>query len=68
LAKGNNIKTIAFPCISTGVFRFPKDHAAEIAVNTARDFIKEYPEALEEIIFITYDELDYDIYKKLCIS
>jgi O-acetyl-ADP-ribose deacetylase (regulator of RNase III) len=59
LAKENNLRTIAFPCISTGAFRFPKDRAAEIAVNTARDFIKEYPEAMDEIIFVTFEELDY---------
>ena len=68
IAKENNLKTIAFPCISTGVFKFPKDKAAEIAINTIESFIKKYPEAFEEIVFVTHEELDYDIYNRYLLE
>lgn len=64
IAKEKDIKTIAFPCISTGVFRFPKDKAAEIAVGTVKSFIQEYPDVFEEITFVTFSESDFDIYKE----
>lgn len=42
LARKNNIKIVAFPSISTGVFRFPKDEASKIAVNTVRRYLEKY--------------------------
>ncbi|WP_299161333.1 O-acetyl-ADP-ribose deacetylase [uncultured Tenacibaculum sp.] len=60
LAKENGLSSISFPCISTGIYRFPKLLAAEIAVKT----IKDNP-ILEEVIFICFDEENYNIYKKL---
>jgi O-acetyl-ADP-ribose deacetylase (regulator of RNase III) len=65
IAKDNGIKTIAFPCISTGAFRFPKDEAAKIATDTVKKFITAYPNVFEEIIFVTYEELDFNIYNQL---
>lgn len=65
VAKKNKLKTIAFPCISTGVFRFPKDEAANIAINTVKEFIVEHPDSFKEIIFVVYDEQDYEIYNNL---
>lgn len=65
IAQERGIKTIAFPCISTGVFRFPKDEAAKIAVDTIKSFISKYPDALEEIIFVTHEELDFNIYNDI---
>ncbi len=64
LAKKNKIKTIAFPGISTGVYGFPKDLAALIAVNESDRFLKKnsYP---EKVIFVTFDEESYEIYRKL---
>jgi O-acetyl-ADP-ribose deacetylase len=64
LAKENDVKTIAFPNISTGVYHFPKEEAAEIAVNTAKEFIAKYS-AFEEIIFVCFDEENFLIYKKI---
>ena len=64
IAKEKDIKTIAFPCISTGVFRFSKDKAAEIAIGTVKSFIQEYPDVFEEITFVTFSESDFDIYKE----
>jgi O-acetyl-ADP-ribose deacetylase len=64
LAKENKIKTIAFPGISTGVYGFPKDLAALIAVNEAKRFISNhsYP---EKVIFVAFDNDSYETYRNL---
>lgn len=64
LAKENKVKTIAFPNISTGVYGFPKDKAAGVALKTVMDYLIQYPE-LEEIIFCCFDEENYSIYSEL---
>lgn len=56
--KLNNIK-IAFPCISTGLYRFPKSKACDIAVST----IKKINNPNIDVIFVCYDELDYKLYQ-----
>ena len=61
LAVNNNCKTIAFPNISTGVYRFPKKEAARIAVNTVKDFLSETNQ-IEEVIFVCFDEENYRLY------
>ncbi len=63
LVKKNNLKSISFPAISTGVYRYPKDAAAEIAIETAVSFIEdeEYP---VDISFILFDNENYEIYIK----
>ena len=62
LAMQNGIKSIAFCCISTGVFGFPQKEAAEIAVNTVREFLKTHK---IEVIFNVFKDTDYEIYKLL---
>lgn len=64
LAKKHMIRTVAFPGISTGVYGFPKELAAMIAVNeTKRILLKNtWP---EKVIFVTYDDDNYEIYRKL---
>ena len=64
LAKENKIKTIAFPGISTGVYRFPIDLAALIAVNETRRFLSKnsFP---ERVIFVAYNDDNYETYRKL---
>nr|WP_294949659.1 O-acetyl-ADP-ribose deacetylase [uncultured Mucilaginibacter sp.] len=64
LAVENGIKTIAFPNISTGVYRFPKQRAAEIAVETVKEFLTEN-NTIGEVIFICFDEENLGIYKNL---
>ena len=63
LAIENGIKSIAFPNISTGIYHFPKDKAAEIAVKTIKDFEKS--SEIEKVIFICFDDENYKIYKSL---
>lgn len=64
IAKDNKIKTIAFPCISTGCYKFPKDEAARIAIKVAKQFVDNF----ERIIFVCFSELDYKLYQKLIDS
>ena len=64
LAIQNNIKTIAFPCISTGEFRFPKDKACQIAIRTVNNFLSKNRNRFEKVIFNVFSEEDYSIYFK----
>lgn len=61
LAKKYNIKSIAFPCIGTRCYRYPKDEASEIAISVAKKYINDF----ESIIFVCYTELDFNIYNTL---
>ncbi len=62
LAKENNIKTIAFPCISTGEFRFPKELASKIAIETIKEYLDTNEKYFERIIFNVFSDEDYKIY------
>lgn len=64
LATENGIKQIAFPCISTGEFRFPKDKASMLAILAVQNFLKEHRDALDKVIFNVYGEEDYKIYER----
>lgn len=55
LAADNQLNIIAFPNISTGIYRFPKDEAARIAVTTIRDFLAEH-EGVREVILVCFDD------------
>ena len=61
LAQSNEILTIAFPCISTGVFSFPAKRACEIAVETVTDWL-EKNEQPKLVAFCCFGSSDYDIY------
>lgn len=61
LAHHHGYKTIAFPNISTGIYGFPKDKAASIAITTVKDFLNENPDSLE-VTFVCFDEENYSIY------
>ncbi len=67
LAVEHNIKTIAFPSISTGVYRFPIERAAKIAYNTVKDFLDKHDE-IEKVIFVTFSDYDYEVYRKIMNS
>lgn len=64
LAVQYDVKTIAFPNISTGVYRFPKVEAARIAIGTVKQFL-EKDKSLEKVMFVCYDEENFGIYKQL---
>lgn len=56
LALQNKIRTIAFPSISTGIYSYPLEQAAEIAVKTVNDFYMEHPNEFDCIRFVLFDE------------
>jgi len=60
LAKENNISSMAFPAISTGIYGYPKDQAAKIAVETVREFLKDND---MEVIFVTFGDEDEKLYR-----
>lgn len=64
LAIKNGIRTIAFPCISTGEFRFPKEDACKLAITAVENFLKEHREDFDKVIFNVYGEEDYKIYER----
>lgn len=64
LAKENGLKSIAFCCISTGEFRFPNAAAAQIAVDTVREFLKEEGVGMR-VIFNVFKDIDREIYAGL---
>lgn len=61
MAAENNIRSIAFPFISAGVYGYPKDEACAIAVNTVLDFL-DSNETIEEVIFCCFSENDARLY------
>lgn len=64
LASENNIKSIAFPGISTGVYGYPKEEASKIAIESVLSFLKESPQDIK-IIFVSFDEEAFNIYKNI---
>jgi O-acetyl-ADP-ribose deacetylase (regulator of RNase III) len=64
LAVANNARTVAFPNISTGVYSFPKERAAKIAITAVKEFLKT-DKSLDEVIFVCFDRENYEIYERL---
>ncbi len=62
IAKKNKIKTIAFPCISTGIYHFPKDKACQIAIETVKSYLRDNPNVFDKIVFCVFSNEDYAIY------
>lgn len=64
LAADHGAASIAFPSISTGVYGFPKERAAPIAVDTCRGVCAELP-AIREVVFVAFSHQDADLYRRL---
>ena len=64
LAAKNNVKTIAFPSISTGVYRFPVERASKIAIASVKKFL-EKDKTIEKVIFVCFDDATYKTYESL---
>lgn len=65
-ANEKGLRSIAFCCISTGVFMFPQRRAAEIATQTVRAWLNSHTTSIKTIVFNVFKDSDYDIYKSLC--
>ena len=65
LAQENKVGSIAFCCISTGVFAFPQKRAAEIAVRTVTDWLDNNPGGVNRVIFNVFMDEDREIYEQL---
>jgi O-acetyl-ADP-ribose deacetylase (regulator of RNase III) len=61
----NNIKSVAFCCISTGLFHFPNDDAAQIAVQSVIEFLQKNPGKLERVVFSVAKDVDKECYEAL---
>jgi O-acetyl-ADP-ribose deacetylase (regulator of RNase III) len=67
LAVENNIGSIAFPNISTGIYGYPKKEAAAIAIKTVSDFIQNNS-TIQKVNFVCFDEENFSIYQKIIAS
>ena len=65
LCEQNGLTSVAFCCISTGVFHFPNDRAAQIAVKTVKEWMNTHPESMERVIFNVFKDEDLEIYQSL---
>ena len=63
LAAENGLQSVAFCCISTGEFHFPHELAADIAVETVRDFLQRET-SVQKVIFNVFKDLDKELYEK----
>jgi O-acetyl-ADP-ribose deacetylase (regulator of RNase III) len=64
LAVQHNLRTIAFPSISTGIYGFPIERAARIAVREVKNFLERHPD-FEKVVFVTFSQRDYTVYQSV---
>ena len=67
LAVSNSVGSIAFPNISTGIYRFPKKLAAEIAIREVNDFLNN-DTTIQKVIFCCFDEENFKLYNQLSLN
>ena len=65
LCAANSLRTVAFCCISTGVFHFPAERAAEIAVQTVTEWLSGRPGAMDRVIFNVFSDRSRAIYEQI---
>ncbi len=65
LARDRTIKSIAFPSISTGAYRFPVELASVTALKTVAAYLKNNPEVFQKIIFVLFSDNDLQIYRRV---
>lgn len=64
LASPNGVRTIAFPNISTGVYHFPKEAAAQIAIDAVNGYLASHAD-IERVVFVCFDSENFEIYQRL---
>ena len=57
------IRTVAFPSISTGVYHFPVEEAAQIALKTVKQFLEEHPGKIDEVYWVLFDDRTLRVYE-----
>lgn len=60
----NGIRRVAFPSISTGVYGYPVDKAAKVAVGTVNRFVEEFPDALDLVEWVLFDDRTFAAYEE----
>ena len=68
LATDYHLESVAFCCISTGVFHFPNEKAAKIAIASTTDFLKQNDTTIKKVVFNVFKENDKEIYERLLSS
>lgn len=63
LAEENDVRSIAFPCIATGVYLFPKDQACDIAVTSVTHWLDDH-ELPERVVFCCFEDDDFELYQE----
>jgi O-acetyl-ADP-ribose deacetylase (regulator of RNase III) len=64
LAADNGVQAIAFPNISTGVYGFPKEKAAVIAIETVKKYLADHLQ-ISQVYFVCFDSENYELYRRL---
>lgn len=64
VAAGSAVRSIAFPCISTGIYGYPAERAAEVAVAAVREALRQ-PGSILEVIFCCFSAADFAVYRRL---
>ena len=63
IAVDNGIRTVAFPSISTGVYHFPVEEAAQIAIKTVKQFLDDHPGQIDEVYWVLFDDRTMRVYE-----
>ncbi|ORX47059.1 Appr-1-p processing domain protein [Hesseltinella vesiculosa] len=61
----NQLRSIAFPCVSTGVYGYNKERAANVALSTVRQFLERHPEQVGQVVFCLFNTEDIAIYNEI---
>ncbi|XP_069090197.1 ADP-ribose glycohydrolase MACROD2 isoform X1 [Pleurodeles waltl] len=64
LVKDNSLRSVAFPCISTGIYGFPNEPAAKIALDVVKEWLRDNHSEIDRVIFCVFLDTDYKIYKR----
>jgi O-acetyl-ADP-ribose deacetylase (regulator of RNase III) len=64
VAVDNGLRTVAFPSISTGIYGYPIEQAARVALGTVTEFLRANPGALDMVRFVLFTPDDYGVYER----